>query len=169
MKYPFFQTISVLFLLFIAACSTQKTQAKADNDSALIPVKSNEILFINLKMEVNSTSKKSISLINVIKSAGKLKNSATSFTPPSNGTYLICTFLNGKKKKIEDRAIEHPLIRSVESFEENGTIKQNAISVSSAEFSFRLQNNYDIQSIVIKEVINGTENKIPFTINLDAQ
>ncbi len=169
MKYPFCQTISVLFLLFIAACSTQKTQANGGNDSAPLPVKSNEILFINLKMEVNSASKKSISLINMVKSTGKLKNSTTSFFPQSHGTHLICTFLNSKKKKIEERTVEHPLIRSVESFEENGTMKQNAISVSSAEFSFRLQNDYNIQSIVIREVLNGKENKIPFTINLDAQ
>lgn len=169
MKPPFLQTISIVLLLFLAACATQKTQASADNSAVLTPVKSNEILFINLKMDVNSDSKKSISLINVIKSTGKLKSSDAPFSPASKGAFLICTFLNGKKKEIEARTIEHPLIRSVESFEENGTIKKNAISVSTAEFSFRLQNDYDIHSIVIREVINGKENKTPFTINLDAQ
>jgi hypothetical protein len=168
MKNPILQTISILLILFLALCCTQKTQAGADN-AALIPVKSNEILFINLKMAVNSASEKSISLINVIKSTGKLKNSGIPFSAPTQGTFLMCTFLNGKKKKIEERAIEHPLIRSVESFEENGTMKQNAISLPSAEFSLRLQNDFDIQSIVIREVLNGKESKTPFTINLDAQ
>ncbi len=169
MKAPFLQKTGIIFLLILSACSTKKARATAENADQLLPVKTNEILFVNLKMDINNASEKSITLINYIKSNGKLKNTGNTFLPGNNGTYLTCSLLNSNKKKIEERMIEHPLIHSAESYEANGSIKQNAITQSSAEFSLRIQNDYDVNYIVIREVINGKATKTPFTISLKSK
>jgi hypothetical protein len=156
-----------IFILILSACSSQKSNTTSDNNNAQnMPLKTDEILFINMKMEVKNAKDKSISLINTVKSTGKLKASPPQLSPQKNDTFLTCSLLNSQKKKVDEITIEHPLLRDLESYEEDGTVKQNAVSVPSAEFSIRVQNNYDAQYIVIKEVIKGKISQQSYTINL---
>lgn len=161
MKNKIIQLNTCLLMLF-TCCHSHLSSNTAENQ----PIKMNEILFINLKIEAKNAKEKSITLINSIKSEGKLKSSTPQYSPAPNATYIICTLLNAKKKKIDEIILEHPLLRDVESFEENGHIQQNSINISSAEFSLRIQNMYDARFMIIKEVIKGTIIEKPYTINL---
>lgn len=155
-RFPIFSLI-----LFIS-CHSKIVSNNAETQ----PIMTNKILFINLKMEAKSAKEKSITLINTIKSEGKLKTPTPQYHPPQNATYLICTLLNAQKKKVDEFQLEHPLLRDMESYEENGQMKQNSIDIPAAEFSMRIQNTYDARFILIKEVIKGTIIEKPYTINL---
>jgi hypothetical protein len=166
MKYSIFYCFC-LNLLLVQACSTQKNKTTNDgNSNQEMPIKTDEILFINLKMEAENGDKKAVTLINTVKSTGKLKTASPQFSPNQNSTYLTLSLLNSQKKKVNDMTIEHPLMRDVESFAENGSIQQNSLNIPSAEFSIRIQNTQDVRYIVIKEVIKGKIGQQSFTINL---
>ena len=157
-----------LNFILVTACTTLKNNTPSEgNNSPNMSVKTDEILFINLRIRAQNANEKAIELINTIKSNGKLKTAPPQYLPNENSTYLILSLLNSQKKKVDELKIEHPLMRDVESYAENGTIQQNAINIPSAEFSIRIQNTYDVRYIVIKEAIKGKLVQTSYTINLE--
>jgi hypothetical protein len=159
-----------LNFVFVTACTTLKNNTPTEgNNTQNMPIKTDEILFINLRMRSQNAHEKSIELINTIKSIGKLKTPPPQYLTNENSTYLILGLINSQKKKVDELKIEHPLMRRAESYNENGTIQQNTLDIPSAEFSVRIQNIYDARYVVIKEVIKGKLVQTSYTINLESK
>jgi hypothetical protein len=159
----------VPILVLITSCCASKTSKNTEAETNITTPLKDEILFINLKMEAKSAKEKSISLINYIKTAGKIKSQPESFKPQPKGTYLTISFFDSQNKNVYELNVEHPLMRDVESFEENGKIQQNSVNVPSAEFSVRIQNTFDARYIKVKEVVEGKPNDEIFTIKLESK
>ena len=138
---------SFLFLVMLLLSCVTKQAVLAEETQQKIEQK---LLFLNYEInKVNDV--RSISLINQIKTDGKLKikNSAHSYTNIGDLEYLI---LDQDLSPLETHSIQNPLRKTVEFINDSGEFEKKTLDLNQAQFSLKLQLQPRAKYVVINEI-----------------
>ncbi|WP_178984387.1 hypothetical protein [Winogradskyella helgolandensis] len=120
-----------------------------------------KLLFLNYKIE-KLEDKKTISLINQIKTDGKLKETVLSRNNTTIGDleYLI---LDKDLNQLERHYIKNPLKKVIEFINDSGNFEKKMLDLDRSEFSLRLQLKSKAEYIVINEITSEGITKLNTT------
>lgn len=148
--------------VFLLSCkSTKKIQATQPKTQAQNTEQTDSILFLTFNIYKDSLSgQTSVTLINSIKNAGKLKSTENA---EIFGNHLSLYLFNNDK--IYDSVlVTHPLYKQIEYPGDNGQLSSKDISLDKAEFFIRIQ-SHNYKTVKIYEYLNGRKTSLN-TINL---
>ncbi|MBQ0788342.1 MAG: hypothetical protein KBT69_12625 [Oceanihabitans sp.] len=141
----------IIALIFVFSCTINK-QVIAVEPEVVIPPK---IIFLNYVLVKNARDEKSITLINQIKTEGKLKGKPESIenTNPGDLEYIL---LDKNFNAIEKHALKNPLKKTVEFVNDFGNFEKRIVDLDRVEFTLRIQLQPEAKHIVISEITNTT-------------
>lgn len=135
MKVPFITLLVISMFLSGVQTSCRHLKPVAKNDSKILEASSDSILFLSIKIQLTDGIEK-VELIESRTRAGKLKIDMGMHAEPIEG-FLLCSFLNDEEQVIKETCIEHPLYRSVEFFDPDGTPHREELALTEAVFHLR--------------------------------
>ncbi|WP_179319232.1 hypothetical protein [Winogradskyella helgolandensis] len=112
-----------------------------------------KLLFLNYKIE-KLEEKKTISLINQIKTDGKLKETVLS---RNNTTIadLECIILDEDLIVLDTYSIKNPLKKTVEFINDSGEFEKKILDLDNVQFSLKLQLRPKSKYVVINEITDS--------------
>ncbi len=140
----------IIALLFIFSCATNKQVIAVEAEVAIPP----KIIFLNYVLVKNAQDEKSITLINQIKTEGKLKGKPENIvnTNPGDLEYIL---LDKDFNAIEKYALKNPLIKTVEFVNDFGNFEKRTLDLDRVEFTIRLQLHPEAKHMKIIELTNA--------------
>lgn len=150
------QILYLIFVLSIISCASKK-QVTAENILVKEETKSipkSEIIFLNYVLVKNAQDEKSITLINQIKTEGKLKGKPENIvnTNPGDLEYIL---LDKDFNTIEKYALKNPLIKTVEFVNDFGNFEKRTLDLDRVEFTIRIQLPPEAKHMKIIELTNA--------------
>lgn len=139
-------TFALLLFIGLLSCASQQQKKTIETPVKVEP----KLLFLNFEIE-KLKDKKTITLINQIKTDGKLKGSGTKNANP-NLEDLECLILDKDSKLLEKHHINNPLKKIIEYINDSGELEQKLIDLDRAEFSLKLQLQPSAKYIEINEI-----------------
>jgi hypothetical protein len=143
----------VLSLLLIGnfGCKTNSAISTTSNDSSI--EEKEQILFLNFKIEKDSTESIKIYLLGNFWARGSFKEVPEQLTLEAD--VLEFQFLDKQQKLLSKRLLPNPLKTSFESFSPDGNIERKEINLKQAEFTLRA--NVSSAAAYVKVIdVNGT-------------
>jgi hypothetical protein len=112
-----------------------------------------EMVFLSFKAASDGTKPATISLLKSTVVTGTFKDhpEPESFAP----AYLVVSQLNAAQQPISSAVIEHPLLKSVEAFDDNQKPGRQTVSLQEAEFFVRMMLTPQTASIRVEEFVNS--------------
>ena len=125
-----------------------------------IPTLSNpKLIFLNYKILNDDSGEKKISLINKIKTDGKLKAQPVNNSENDVPGDLLCLQLDKNSRLLARQVIKNPLVKTFEYIGDTNTFEKKTVTLDSCEFSIRMQLHPNTKSISIEEVGARKKNK----------
>lgn len=147
----------LIFVLSITSCASKKHVTAEDilvkEETKSIP--KSKIIFLNYLLVKNAQNEKSITLINQIKTEGKLKGKPNNIKNISPGD-LEYQFFDENFNPIEKHALKNPLKKTVEFVNDFGNFEKRILDLDRVEFTIRMQLHPETKHIVISEITNTT-------------
>jgi len=151
--------ITYLLILLIALLSCASKQHIETEEEPIITQP--KLLFLNFEItKLNDI--KSVSLINQIKTDGKLKGHTSEDTKGDIGDleYLI---LDKDLNQLEKHYIKNPLKKVIEFVNDSGNFEKKMLDLDRSEFSLKLQLKPKAEYIVINEITSEGITKLNTT------
>ena len=151
--------ITYLLTLLIALLSCASKQHIVTEEEPIITQP--KLLFLNFEItKLNDI--KSVSLINQIKTDGKLKGHTSEDTKGDIGDleYLI---LDKDLNQLEKHYIKNPLKKIIEFINDSGNFEKKMLDLDRSEFSLKLQLKPKAEYIVINEITSEGITKLNTT------
>jgi len=151
--------ITYLLILLIALLSCASKQHIITEEEPIITQP--KLLFLNFEItKLNDI--KSVSLINQIKTDGKLKGHTSEDTKGDIGDleYLI---LDKDLNQLEKHYIKNPLKKVIEFVNDSGNFEKKMLDLDRSEFSLKLQLKPKAEYIVINEITSEGITKLNTT------
>ncbi|SDI11095.1 hypothetical protein [Winogradskyella thalassocola] len=151
--------ITYLLTLLIALLSCASKQHIVTEEEPIITQP--KLLFLNFEItKLNDI--KSVSLINQIKTDGKLKGHTSEESKGDIGDleYLI---LDKDLNQLEKHYIKNPLKKVIEFINDSGNFEKKLLDLDRSEFSLRLQLKSKAEYIVINEITSEGITKLNTT------
>lgn len=151
--------ITYLLTLLIALLSCASKQHIVTEEEPIITQP--KLLFLNFEItKLNDI--KSVSLINQIKTDGKLKGHTSEDTKGDIGDleYLI---LDKDLNQLEKHYIKNPLKKVIEFINDSGNFEKKMLDLDRSEFSLKLQLKPKAEYIVINEITSEGITKLNTT------
>ncbi|QRM88056.1 hypothetical protein FG167_02060 [Lacinutrix sp. WUR7] len=147
----------LIFVLFIISCASKKQVTAEDilvkEETKSIP--KSKIIFLNYLLVKNAQGEKSITLINQIKTEGKLKGKPKNIANTSSGD-LEYILLDKDYNSIEKHALKNPLKKTVEFVNDFGNFEKRTLDLDRVEFTIRIQLPPEAKHMKITELTNAS-------------
>ena len=137
------------FLLFILIIGCASKQLVIDHNSDI--EEQPKLLFLNYMINKMDNGEKNIKLINQIITDGTLKKMTKTSDEKSLGD-LECATYDKDLNQIGIHSIKNPLKKIMEYINDLGNFEKKIFDLDSAQFSIRLQLQYDVKYIKISEL-----------------
>jgi hypothetical protein len=138
-----------IWLVTNVSCSSQQNVLPKP-----IPTLSNpKLIFLNYKILKDDSDEKKISLINKIKTDGKLKTQPVNNSENGVPGDLLCLQLDKNSRLLARQVIKNPLIKTFEYIGNANTFEKKTVTLDSCELSIRMQLHPDTKSISIEEIV----------------
>ena len=144
-----------LFIFF--ACGTSKPVAEKEKEEAIKSVQEERIVFVNLKITVDSVLKRNrIDVIDKTVATGHLKNNGGGAI--RSNSYLTCIVYEDGQSN-DTIMLQHPLYRVYEYMNEQQQLMLKETDEREATFSLRFQLRGKQAQLKILETIHGNSQK----------
>ncbi len=150
-------TSYLTLICFILSCASKKqaTPKSAITKEETISISKPQIIFLNYLLVKNAQGEKSITLINQIKTEGKLKGKPKNIANTSSGD-LEYILLDKDYNSIEKHALKNPLKKTVEFVNDFGNFEKRTLDLDRVEFTIRIQLPPEAKHMKIIELTNAS-------------
>ena len=154
-------SFSVIFIGI--GCTSSKSTLQTEKIANFDKQASDHILFLDFSIKKNSGQKPEIAkLTSSVSGSGLLKNIRAEVHNP----YQIKSiqYFNNGQKPVETR-FEHPLYRSVELFDVDGSISRKPISLLESRLSMRIQHSNSLAKMELYSTTPDNGTVLIYTLN----
>jgi len=150
------RTSYLIVVLSIISCASKKQITTEDIlvKEETKPITKPKIIFLNYVLVKNDQNEKSITLINQIKTEGKLKGKPKNIENTSQGD-LEYILLDKDFNSIEKHALKNPLKKTVEFVNDFGNFEKRTLDLDRVEFTIRIQLPPEAKHMKIIELTNA--------------
>ena len=150
-------------LVALTGCSSLTKSGTINSSDREVAIDNPQIIFVICLASISEDSTMQIELVDRIITEGKFKETNT-YAGNIGAFDMICIQLDDNSLSLDTTYIPHPLIRSIEFVDAQGSLNKNHVQLDRAEFFIRMQLNPNTRSISIQKP--GDPNITPLKFSL---